>query len=119
MERLRTFIRLTVLVWVLWGAVLLAEAIVRPMPPTNLTVMSAELDLATTTILVNWYDTELELQDALDDSGIAGLSECELRPDFNTSFCELWLVTPTDNEDAYAFDTIGHELYHALKGDFH
>ena len=78
-----------------------------------------EYQLSTTHILVNWYNSELELQDALDDSGIAGLSECEHRPEFNTSFCELWLVHPTDNEDAYAFDTIGHEFYHALVGDFH
>jgi hypothetical protein len=84
------------------------------MPPRQ-----EEFDITTTTLIVHWYDSELELQDALDDSEIAGVSECEWRPDFNTSFCELWLVTPTDSTDKYNFDTIGHELYHALKGEFH
>jgi len=78
-----------------------------------------EYQLDTTHLLVNWYDTEQELQLALDDSGIAGFSECEHRPDFNTSFCELWLVEPENLEDDYAFDTIGHEFYHALRGNFH
>lgn len=72
---------------------------------------------SSTYVIVNWYDTETELQTALDDNELAGLSECEHRPDFNTSFCELWLVLPEHYEDDYAFDTIGHEFCHALRGD--
>jgi hypothetical protein len=78
-----------------------------------------EFDITATTLIVHWYDSELELQDALDDRELAGMAECEWRPEFNISFCELWLVTPTDSTDEYNFDTIGHELYHALKGEFH
>lgn len=73
-------------------------------------------DLASTYVIVNWFDSEKELQTALQDYSIAGLSDCEMRPDFNTSFCELWLVRP---KSEYDFDTIGHEFYHALVGDFH
>lgn len=85
----------------------------------NVNAQEVNVDLTTTTLLINWFDTEQELQNALNDNSIAGFSECELRPDFNTSFCELWLVYPHDATDNYAYDTIGHELYHALKGDFH
>lgn len=76
-------------------------------------------DITGTHVIVNWYDTERELQDALSDDTLAGLSECEHRPLFNTSFCELWLVRPEDYSDEYNYDTIGHEFYHAVKGDFH
>jgi hypothetical protein len=86
------------------------------MPPKRI---EPEHDITTTTLLVHWYDSEEDLGLSLQDDTLAGFSECELRPDFNTSFCELWLVRPTDLEDSYNFDTIGHELYHALAGDFH
>jgi len=76
-------------------------------------------DVNSTYVIVNWFDSEKELQRALNDDTLAGLSECEMRPDFNTSFCELWLVRPTDSKDEYNFDTIGHEFYHAIVGDFH
>lgn len=78
-----------------------------------------EFNITTTTVLVHWYDSEQELQLSLGDPNLAGFTECELRPDFNTSFCEMWVVTPIDLKDYYAFDTIGHEFYHTLAGDFH
>lgn len=81
--------------------------------------LAEEFNITTTTIVINWYDSELELQDALDDSNIAGLSDCEFIPKFGVSFCELWLVRPIAVSDDYAFDTIGHEFYHAVAGDFH
>jgi len=76
-------------------------------------------DVTTTSVIVNWYDTERELQIALRDPELVGLSECEMRPRFNTSFCELWLVRPENTDDDFAFDTIGHEFYHAIKGPWH
>jgi len=87
--------------------------------------INEEFDLRTTTIIVNWFDTESELQLALDDEEIAGMAECEWRPDFNMSFCELWLVRPTEldtwTEDLEqdVWKTIGHEFYHAVTGAFH
>ncbi len=84
-----------------------------------------EFHLQSTTVIVHWYDSQKELAEALshyteyDESETDGYSECESRPDFNMSFCKLWLVKPTDTEDYYNFDTIGHEFYHALAGDFH
>ncbi len=81
--------------------------------------INPEYNITTTTLIVHWYKTEEQLQESLQDYEIAGITECEMRPDFNTSFCEMWLVTPVDLADYYSFDTIGHELYHALAGDFH
>lgn len=81
--------------------------------------IEGEYNLTTTTILVHWYDSEQELQLSIGRRGIAGFTECEMRPDFNTSFCEMWLVEPIHNCDDYAFDTIGHELFHAFRGQFH
>lgn len=81
--------------------------------------LSLSFDHNSTYVIVNWYDTEIELQQAVNDYTITGLSECEHRPDFNTSFCELWLVRPTTWSDEYNFDTIGHEFYHAVAGDWH
>ena len=76
-------------------------------------------DLSSTHVLVNWFDTVEERALAVENDTVEGLSECEYRPDFNTSFCELWLVRPTSENDAFNYDTIGHEFYHALVGDFH
>lgn len=85
--------------------------------PVN--AITSELNITTTTLIVHWYDSEKELQESIQDDEIAGASECEWRPDFNISFCELWLVRPEHLQDDYNFDTIGHELYHALEGEFH
>lgn len=85
----------------------------------DITMLPAHDDITTTTLIVNWYATERELQRATGDSTIAGLSDCERRPEFNVSFCELWLVRPRSRNDAYTFDTIGHELCHALLEDCH
>lgn len=85
-------------------------------------VLANELEhynITTTTIMVHWYDTEADLQFSLRENNIAGATECEYRPDFNTSFCEMWLVRPKDEIDEYNHDTMGHELRHALVGDFH
>ncbi len=87
--------------------------------------INEEFDLTATTIIVNWFDSELELQDALDDAEIAGLAECEYRPEFNISFCEFWLVQPTELDEwtedfeQDKWKSIGHEFYHAVKGAFH
>lgn len=115
MERLKAHVELfviiifTVLLW--WAGIASAAEPEDDIKP--------EFNITTTTLIVHWYNTERELQLSLQDNDIAGFSECELRPDFNTSFCEMWLVTPVNLCDDYAFDTIGHELYHALAGNFH
>jgi hypothetical protein len=85
----------------------------------NADVELVTYDITTSTIIVNWYKTEAELQAAMGDDTLAGLADCDWRPDFNVSFCELWLVEPEHSDDYYNYDTIGHEVYHALKGDFH
>ncbi len=81
--------------------------------------INPEFDITATSIIVNWFDSELELQDALDDAEIAGMAECEYRPEFNISFCELWLVRPIASDEYFEFDSFGHEFYHAFDGAFH
>lgn len=86
-------------------------------------------DITTVSAIVNWYDSEAELMEAVGDYSAAGWSQCEYRPEFNISFCEFWLVRPKlqyadidyvcIESDGYNFDTIGHEFYHAFIGDFH
>ncbi len=84
-----------------------------------------EYDITTTTIIVNWYDTAEELETALEDDRYAGMAACEYRPEFNVSFCELWLVRPTevdtwtDMPEQDRWKTIGHEFYHTVAGEFH
>jgi len=97
----------------IFGACIYAEAAI---PPKQI---EPEFNITTTTILVHWFDSEKELQERTGYDDIAGISECEWRPDFNISFCEFWLVTPKSLDDEYNFDTIGHEFYHALAGAFH
>lgn len=94
--------------------------------PVSAGEITPEYDITTTTIIVNWYNTNEELRAAHPNEGyISGLSNCEYRPEFNISFCELWLVRPTeltewtDTDEQEAWKTIGHELYHALAGEFH
>lgn len=111
MERLKN--NAEVIILILFSMVLWWAGVNAAMPPRKI---EPELNLTTTTVLVHWYESEQELQLSLGDDTIAGFSECELRPDFNTSFCELWLVRPATD---YDFDTIGHEFYHALSGQFH
>jgi len=88
--------------------------------------ITPEYDITITSIIVNWYDSADELRAALPDEGrISGFSECEYRPEFNMSFCELWMVRPTeltewtDTGEQEKWKTIGHEFYHALSGEFH
>lgn len=103
-----------VLALILFGILLVAIRNSAPEPDRRYVAA-----LGSTYVIVNWFTSEKALQIALGDDDLAGLSNCDLRPDFNTSFCELWLVIPTTQYDEYAFDTIGHEFYHALVGDFH
>jgi len=121
MERLNGFckgVSAGFIIWFIIALMILSGCASSPVAmPYN--KIESEYNITTTTILVHWYNSEQELQLSLGHRGIAGFSECELRPDFNTSFCELWLVRPIDANDYYSFDTIGHEFYHALAGGFH
>ena len=114
MERLDKKVFWTLIVYCLIG--IIGSLFIKP---SNAEQIEPEAELTTATVIVHWFDTEEELQTELGWDDTAGYSECEFRPDFNTSFCELWLVRPVSTEDYYNFDTIGHEFYHALAGDFH
>jgi len=120
MERLeKIFFQLLLVLLAVFGVLVAMLYVVAIAQIAQAEQIEPEIELTTTTVIVHWYDSEQELQNALGWDDTAGYSECEFRPDFNTSFCELWLVRPTSTDDAYNFDTIGHEFYHALTGDFH
>ena len=109
------FVGWGLLIKVLTQPVVLETGIVKPENEIN-----PEFDITNTAIIVNWYDSIEELQaDNPDEGNVAGLTLCEYIPEANMSFCVLWLVRPVASDDYYAFDTMGHELYHALAGAFH
>lgn len=87
--------------------------------------LPTEFNITSGSYVVNWFKTELDLQTELGEPDTGGMAECEWRPEFNHSFCEFWLVEPTeldtwtDDFEQDVWKTIGHEFYHATKGDFH
>lgn len=103
--------------------------------------INAEFDITTTSIMMHWFDTEKELRievqrledeyceeneiKCVDYSDVAALTECDWRPEVNHSFCEMWLVRPTQL-DEWTFDkendkwlVLGHEFYHVGAGLYH
>lgn len=113
--------------------------------PVEVEKIEPEFNITSATITLNWFDTEEELQaevqrleneyceeypeecpDGPDDySDTAGLSECDWQPEENYSWCEMWLVRPTEldiwteNFEQDVWKTIGHEFYHTSAGEFH
>lgn len=73
---------------------------------------------------VNWFDTEEELAEAVSALGYEvdeslELSLCEVHPEQDIGWCELWLVIPTTVIGDPFMDSIGHEAAHGFFGDFH
>ena len=78
-----------------------------------------EFDITVTTVIVHWFNSEMELQEYLDEPETVGLANCEWQPEQNVSLCDLYLVRPESLEDVYNFDSIGHEFLHAFYGAYH
>ena len=78
-----------------------------------------EFDITVTTTIVHWFDTEMELQEYLGEPETIGMASCEWKEAQNISLCDLYLVRPTDLEDVYNLDSIGHEFLHAFYGAYH
>ena len=75
-------------------------------------------------LTVNWFDTEEELSAAVSALGYEvdeslELSLCEVHPDQNIGWCELWLVIPETVIGDPFMDSIGHEAAHGFFGNFH
>ena len=75
-------------------------------------------------LTVNWFDTEEELAEAVSALGYEvdeslELSLCEVHPEQDIGWCELWLVIPTTVIGDPFMDSIGHEAGHGFFGDFH
>lgn len=75
-------------------------------------------------ITVNWFDTEEELAEAVSARGYEveeslELSECEIHPEQDIGWCEVWLVKPRTVIGDPFMDSLGHEALHGFFGDFH
>ena len=90
-----------------------------------ISITQTEFNITSGSYVVNWFETELDLQAELGEFETGGMAICEWRPEFNHSFCEFWLVEPTELDtwtqdfEQDVWKTIGHEFYHATKGTFH
>jgi len=75
-------------------------------------------------LTANWFDTEEELATAVSALGYEveenlEVSECEVHPDQDIGWCELWLVIPKYVIGDPYMDSLGHEAGHGFFGDFH
>lgn len=48
-----------------------------------------------------------------------GWSDCEWQPEQNYAACDIYTIRPTYVHAEMAFDTLGHEVWHGVAGDFH
>ena len=78
-----------------------------------------EFDITVSTVIVHWFDSEMDLQEYFVDTELIGAAHCEYQEQHNVSLCDLYLVRPESLEDVYNLDTIGHELLHAFYGSYH
>lgn len=75
-------------------------------------------DVTQTHISVFWFDSLWELQKFLGDNEIVGEAHCEYYNDQNFSHCDIFSLPPQHLDDEHVL-TLGHELLHALKGEYH
>lgn len=73
----------------------------------------------------NYRDLNSDYQHFMVDRGelvggeVWGWSDCEWQPDQNYAACDVYTVRPTYVHAEMAFDTLGHEVWHGVAGDFH
>lgn len=48
-----------------------------------------------------------------------GWSDCERQPEHNYAACDIYSIRPEYVRADMAMDTIGHEVYHGVVGEFH
>lgn len=103
-----------------------AEIIVKDLPEQCFSpyapVLYQEFEVQNVGITVHWYDTKAQMQDDLGDlfpdRDYSAASQCEKKPEFNISYCDIYVVRPTMVDDNATL-SIGHEVLHGLIGDFH
>ena len=75
-------------------------------------------------VTANWFNTAEELKAAVSELGYEvdeslELSLCEVHPEQNIGWCEVWLVIPKTVIGDPFMDSLGHEVAHGFFGDFH
>ncbi len=61
-------------------------------------------------------DYQTYVYDPVDE--VWGWSDCEWQQEQNAAFCDIYTVRP-EFVRGDAMDTLGHEVWHAVAGDFH
>ncbi len=81
-----------------------------------------EFEVQNVAITVHWYDSKEELVEelgaAFGDRDFSAASDCEKKPEFNISYCDIYVVRPTSVDDD-ATMSVGHEVLHGLLGAYH
>ena len=54
-----------------------------------------------------------------DKTEVYGWSDCELQPEQNVAFCDVYVLRPTYVYSDPAICTLGHEVWHGVAGRFH
>jgi len=87
--------------------------------------IKAEFESTIVLSVFHLYDNYTELNKAYQDSGVSegdvevwGWSLCEWQPEHNYSGCDIYIVRPKFVDD-HAMNTIGHEVWHGVAGEFH
>ena len=84
--------------------------------------LSPEFEVENMSFTVYWYDTKEELVEDVGDlfgaRDFTAASDCEKKPEFNISYCDLYLVRPISVDDD-ATMSVGHEVLHGLLGAYH
>lgn len=68
---------------------------------------------------LNFEYNTLWLEDGEEEQELWGWSNCEWQPEANVAFCDIYTIRPEFVHSDMAMDTIGHEIWHGVTGDFH
>jgi hypothetical protein len=134
MDRIITLVCMILRVGLLFGIILINPALSEETSPEyddsiacyegGDELVKPEFVVQNLLVTANVYATEADLIEAVEAMGYSTvedleLSECEIHPDQNIGWCEIWVVMPTKVLGDPNMDAIGHEVAHGLFGDFH
>ena len=81
-----------------------------------------EFEVDNIVVTVHWYDSVEEMTSEMGDifgtRDWSAASDCEKKPEFNISYCDIYVERPTSVDDN-ATMSIGHEVLHGLFGAYH
>ena len=83
-----------------------------------------EFEITMVVSVFHLFDSYEELQhtyiiDGWGTNEVDGWSDCEWQKKHNYAACDIFTVRPEYVRDDPAMDTIGHEVWHGVAGDYH